>query len=108
MTDVSSLTVSQRQATIVIPEALAVLWLAGGRWRSRQVFRSSGVTTEAVNRTKKVFSARSDGRIEACVRVYYEDGIYREFVAGVSADRYEAAAMAVALEAKLWATSAAS
>jgi hypothetical protein len=61
----------------------------------------------AAHRTKKVFSALSDGRIEACVRIYCEDGICREFVAGVSTDRNEAAAMAVALEARLWAALAA-
>jgi hypothetical protein len=55
------------------------------------------------DRTKKVFSALSDGRIEACVRIYCEDGISREFVAGISADHNEAAAMAQALEARLWA-----
>jgi hypothetical protein len=59
--------------------------------------------TGAAHRTKKTFATLSDGRIEACVRIYCDDGICREFVAGISADHNEAAAMAVALEAKLWA-----
>jgi hypothetical protein len=54
------------------------------------------------DRTEKIFFARSDGRIEAAVRIACEDGIWREFVAGVSADPSEAAALAEALELRLW------
>ena len=59
--------------------------------------------SNTVTRLQKVVSTRGDGRFEASLRCIYEDGSYREFVAGVSADLDEVTAMAVALEAKLWA-----
>jgi hypothetical protein len=56
-------------------------------------------------RTKPIFFAQSDGRIEVGVRCYYEN-FYREFVAGITADRDEAHRLAEALEARLRAASA--
>jgi hypothetical protein len=55
-------------------------------------------------RTKQIFYARSDGRIEAGVRCYYET-FNREFIAGVTADHDEARRLAEELDARLRATS---
>jgi hypothetical protein len=62
--------------------------------------------TDALVRTKPIFYAQGDGRIEVGVRCYCENS-YQEFIAGVTADRAEACRMAEALEAKLWAVPAA-
>jgi hypothetical protein len=61
---------------------------------------------DAVLRTKPIFWTLNDGRVEAGVRVYYENS-YQEFIAGVAADQNEAHRLAAALEAKLWAAHAA-
>ena len=59
------------------------------------------MTDDRVTRLQKVVTKRGDGWFEAVVRVCFEDGTRREFIAGACGDPFEAANMAVALERKL-------
>jgi hypothetical protein len=56
--------------------------------------------TSRLIRTKQIFYARSDGRIEAGVRCYYEN-FYREFIAGVTTDCDETFRLAEELDTRL-------
>jgi hypothetical protein len=58
--------------------------------------------TAAVIRTETSLHALGDGRIEAIVRVVYEDGSHSDFIVGTTSTRASAIAATITFTRRLW------